>query len=584
MKKRITSSIIAAALLVSPVIVSAQSTTDDPALIAQLTALIQILTQELQQLLATHGTHQYTGIKGSSTLTATCQGHPYTDGANGISWGSYPVGGTGSYTYRWTLANDVTSPAGSDFSNLYQQNTLQNYGSAGQKSAQVTISDGVTTVTTGCSIGIGTGTSVSSASIDSSSQKQTTSSFTITGFASGAAANDGVIVYLVPVGDTPYANNFPLIAGQFGKDGIYVNNGGGMKSGGQWTAQFPYVNNGSYAILVYEAQTKALLAQATLSVSVAGASVPNPVLSFVVSPAAIPQGSATTLSWTAAYTGLCTITNLSTGAILDLSRSNDNRTSAYSNVSTGPLSQTTVFELRCAPLMGATGGYAVKDVTVAVAQGQNLLPSITTITATIDQNSLNSSSILPTLSGTAINTNSISVVVRDAGGAVVASSKQISVANGRWFVPMGNTNTNVTANQYWWIAYPLNSGSYTVSVYDQNNTVLTTGTLVINAGTNPSVSLTVNGMPSTSITNGSSVLLAWNATNASSCTLWTRVLPTISSSCINCTGAAAPLSMGTVNTSGTLSIAPTRNTEFSISCTSPSAGSVGGYVDVTVNN
>ena len=264
---------VAVALLISPIVASAQSTTDDSALIAQLTALIATLTQELQQLISMHATgslSQHTGKNGVmiQTLTATCQGHPYTNGVNGISWGSYPIGGTGSYTYHWTLSNDVTGTGiGGDSSDLLQQNLLATYGSAGLKSAQVAISDGVNTVTTGCSVSVGSGASVDSASIDSSSQTQTSNSFTITGSSSGIVPYDGIIVYIVPSSYRAYSNDYSSIAGQLGKTGFYKSNSVGTKTSGQWTASFSYVDNGSYFILVYEAQTKVLLARATISVN-----------------------------------------------------------------------------------------------------------------------------------------------------------------------------------------------------------------------------------------------------------------------------------------------------------------------------
>jgi hypothetical protein len=97
------------------------------------------------------------------------------------------------------------------------------------------------------------------------------------------------------------------------------------------------------------------------------ATIPNPFLTFSAVPANVPSGASASLDWTASYTGLCTITNTSTGVALDLTHANDNTFAAgYSSVSTGALSQTTIFELRCALLTGATSGYAVKDVTVSV--------------------------------------------------------------------------------------------------------------------------------------------------------------------------------------------------------------------------
>ncbi len=95
-------------------------------------------------------------------------------------------------------------------------------------------------------------------------------------------------------------------------------------------------------------------------------SIPNVTISsFSASPATVSSGGSSTLSWSVSYSGLCTITSGTQS--LDLSKATFSSSTGLTTVSTGPLTQSTAYELRCAPLTGATGGYATKLVTVSVA-------------------------------------------------------------------------------------------------------------------------------------------------------------------------------------------------------------------------
>lgn len=207
-----------------------------------------------------------------------------------------------------------------------------------------------------------------------------------------------------------------------------------------------------------------------------------------------------------------------------------------------------------------------------------------TPSATIDQSSLSSSSILPTLSGTAVNTNAVAVVLSNGpvtantASNFLASSKSIPVINGHWSV----TLENGTEGNWNMAGGTLNSGSYNVSVFSENGngTVIASGILVINAGANPSVSLTANGASTATITNGSGVMLVWNATNASSCTLAKQVSSNYSGGGV---GALPPHDMGPINTSGSTTVFPSANTQYWISCSSNNAGNVVQHVDVTVS-
>ncbi len=88
----------------------------------------------------------------ASPLSVSCHGSPYNSGTPGVSWGSTPSGGTGSYIYQWTLSNDNISTGISGTSaDLQQQNLLATYGSIGTKSASVVITSGGQSATASCS-------------------------------------------------------------------------------------------------------------------------------------------------------------------------------------------------------------------------------------------------------------------------------------------------------------------------------------------------------------------------------------------------------------------------------------------------
>ncbi len=90
--------------------------------------------------------------QSSHSLTASCTGTPYNSGTAGTSWHVSASGGTGSYSYQWTLANDNMSTGISGTSaDLQQSSLLATYGSTGTKSATVVIRSGSQNVTAGCS-------------------------------------------------------------------------------------------------------------------------------------------------------------------------------------------------------------------------------------------------------------------------------------------------------------------------------------------------------------------------------------------------------------------------------------------------
>ena len=358
MHKKLASVVVGVALLVTPLLASAQTTdTSDASIMASLTALIQVLTQELQQLIATRTPSNGNG----NTTPATLQASP----AYGVSPLTVHFIETGVDSSRaainfgdgTTCASQYTSEAGCAWSihtyttpgtytvSLYPTTGTDRAGMSPYATATITVTASVPTF-------VG----------DSFDSNQNTingkDNFTLSGSASAGS------VYIVAIRE-PYSvnlNDWQTISNTPGYILGFAPVVNGRSSVGVYP-NIPYAV-GTYLLALYDGTTHTLLLSGpTLTVS---ATVQSPILSFGVSPATIAQGSAATLSWTAAYSGQCTITNFSTGTQLDLSHANDNPTSSYSSVSTGPLSQTTLFELRCAPLAGATGGYAVKNVTVVV--------------------------------------------------------------------------------------------------------------------------------------------------------------------------------------------------------------------------
>jgi hypothetical protein len=111
----------------------------------------------------------------TSSLSAYCTGSPFNGGTPGTSWHVNASGGSGNYTYQWTMSNDVTF-VNDSLGGLQTPSVMVNYGSTGTKNASVTVTDGRTTTVTGCSatIGSSSGSNQPSASLDVSSMSYST--------------------------------------------------------------------------------------------------------------------------------------------------------------------------------------------------------------------------------------------------------------------------------------------------------------------------------------------------------------------------------------------------------------------------
>ncbi|MDO8408420.1 MAG: peptidoglycan-binding domain-containing protein [bacterium] len=245
--------------------------------------------------------------------------------------------------------------------------------------------------------------------------------------------------------------------------------------------------SGTYGIQVYDGNNK-LLTTGTLTVG-----IPGPVITFFASPSTIAAGNASTLYWSASNSGACGISVVSGDSLgIDLTKAVQN-SSAYTSVTTGVLTQTATYQLRCAPLSGSTAPYAIKDVTVTVTG--SLASS-----ATIDSKSLTTTSKHPLITGTATNVKTIGLSISTSGGDKFDGTGTFSVlSSGRWEVTLDNETYT--------------PGTYGIKVYDGSNNFLTSGTLTVTSLVTCSLTAT---NPYDSAGKQIPVTLTWTSQNASS--------------------------------------------------------------------
>ncbi len=107
--------------------------------------------------------------------------------------------------------------------------------------------------------------------------------------------------------------------------------------------------------------------QSIMSIPSAGTPINvGPVINrFDASPSSIQYGNSATLSWAVSNSAACGISPISAGAPgLDLTKATI--ANGVTSVSTGVLTQSATYELRCAPLTGVGGDYTIRQVTVSV--------------------------------------------------------------------------------------------------------------------------------------------------------------------------------------------------------------------------
>ncbi len=106
--------------------------------------------------------------------------------------------------------------------------------------------------------------------------------------------------------------------------------------------------------------------------------------------------------------------------------------------------------------------------------------------ATIDQGSLSDTTATPVITGTASNTNTIKMsLALTSGSPSPAFGGTAQVTNGRWSLQILPPALSQPA---------LPNGTYTLSVYDASNTLLTTGTLTVNAPARAMIADLINEM------------------------------------------------------------------------------------------
>lgn len=171
--------------------------------------------------------------------------------------------------------------------------------------------------------------------------------------------------------------------------------------------------------------------------------------------------------------------------------------------------------------------------------------------ATIDQNTLITSSRNPTLSGTA-NMNGVAVQIYDSNNVIVSGNGFVPVVNGRWSVSIPQT---------------LQSGTYKVEVLGAPTP--TTATLTITPAPAPA-SPTVSFQTSpTTILVGQVSTLSWNSSNANRCYLQSNSLyePWQESVVVN----------------GSKTVTPAQTTSYRLICTNdPGTGKDGPSTEKTI--
>ena len=136
------------------------------------------------------------------------------------------------------------------------------------------------------------------------------------------------------------------------------------------------------------------------------------------------------------------------------------------------------------------------------------------VSANIDQNSLTQISGNFSINGTATNVSVIGLSIQDSNGnRVFSNSGGIQVVDRHWSVSISK---NIPATEP---SKPLSNGTYKVTVFGVQDSILTQGTLTVTSA-NPlslQADLTVNGATSANIGHGMSATLKWTSLNAITC-------------------------------------------------------------------
>ncbi|MBI2048564.1 MAG: peptidoglycan-binding protein [Parcubacteria group bacterium] len=222
------------------------------------------------------------------------------------------------------------------------------------------------------------------------------------------------------------------------------------------------------------------------------------ITTFYASPASVSSGDSVTLSWSASNTGACGISSISTGAPdVDLSKATINYSTGVTSVVIGPLTQNATYELRCAPHTGIGGAYAIRQVTVTVANAYVPPPTPTTTFQASPSTILVGQ--VATLSWSSSNANRCFV---QSGSLYEPWTEIVSMNGSKTVSPSQTTSYKLGCTNDPGTGKDGPSAEKTVTVYVTNPTHVFNGTGVqINSGSNAAAYMAaVNVAPGNSFT------------------------------------------------------------------------------------
>jgi hypothetical protein len=243
------------------------------------------------------------------------------------------------------------------------------------------------------------------------------------------------------------------------------------------------ISNGSAGTAQANSQTTVPSAQAASSMT--------PACSVSASPNPASSGQTVTLNWTSQNAVSAQWVSDTSGKDNVAVPAGIPGTSGAATVVASVIGNPTV-TLR---VVSANGSSNTCTATFSVPSPYPSVAGMVGTTATIDQASLNTSSMNPTITGTA-TTDGVYVSISTAGGTGVSGSSYIPVVNGHWSYAIPQT---------------LSAGTYVVKVLGPATPG--TGTLVISAPNTPSPTCSLTASPN-SVSLGSQFSVSWTSQNA----------------------------------------------------------------------
>ena len=388
---------------------------------------------------------------------------------------SCAVGGTANPDCQNTFVHTYTAPG------TYTAKLSSSTGTDGASrpplgTATITVTGGQTSATP-------------TATLDSGPLTVNTAKDTAPVTLTGSASNTGSVVVFIS-GYHYGSVDYNTMLGQLGKDGIYSLNS--LVSSGRWTSPFTQgLTGGTYQVLVYNAEAgHALLTTGTLTInanSIANAPTATIDQSSLTTTSGGPTITGTASGVSSVYVAVTAGTNQA-GTANQTGSGQVSVVNGHWNVTIYPKADVFTAGVYSVSVYTTMGGTLLTTDTLSIL-GNALQP-----TATIDQSSLSGPYGNVTLTGTATNIPSSSVLIKIAApsGPFANTAIATPVTNGRWSRPVVLPSpvgcSIYAASNGGCPAYPVQQlapGSYPVTVYsdDANGTngpVLASGTLTIN--------------------------------------------------------------------------------------------------------